>query len=85
MEWVLYFLTGLELLVKLAETEAMASVGSAVYTKPLPSCAYLQFRSSAYWECYARHVTISAYHIGGTCRMGSRSDSSTVVDYTLRC
>lgn len=76
--------TGLELLARLAESKAMARVGSVVYSKPLPPCSHLEFRSFVYWECYVRYLTVSAYHPVGTCRMGSVTDPSSVVDHTLR-
>ncbi|XP_046660187.1 glucose dehydrogenase [FAD, quinone]-like [Homalodisca vitripennis] len=75
---------GLELLVKLTETKAMAAIGGRVYTKPLPPCAHHEFASYSYWECYVRHLTLTTYHPVGTCKMGLNSDPTTVVDHTLR-
>lgn len=70
--------------MKLANTTAMKRIGSKVYKQPLPGCENHEFDSKSYWECYVRHVTITAYHPVGTCKMGSSDDKTTVVDHYLR-
>ncbi|ELT95203.1 hypothetical protein CAPTEDRAFT_89808 [Capitella teleta] len=66
---------------------AMASLrgfGSKPVIRQHPSCSDFPFNSDAYWECYIRHNARPASNFGGTCRMGSPSTNSTVVDTSLR-
>ncbi|XP_054282802.1 glucose dehydrogenase [FAD, quinone]-like [Macrosteles quadrilineatus] len=75
---------GLQLLVRLTETEAMRKIGGMVWSTPLPPCAHLPLFTPPYWECYIRHITVTAYHFVGTCRMGSENDATAVVDHMLQ-
>lgn len=75
---------GVQLLIQLANTTAMKHIRSSVYQQPLPGCENYEFGSKRYWECYVRHLTITAYHPVGTCKMGSSEDRTTVVDHYLR-
>lgn len=42
------------------------------------------YPSDEYWECYARHFTLTLYHPTGTAKMGPDNDSKAVVDPYLR-
>lgn len=48
-------------------------------------CAHLRNEESdAYWQCYARHMTLTLYHPVGTAKMGTQIDAEAVVDAQLR-
>ena len=44
----------------------------------MPLCLDHEPSSDAYWECYVRHLALTAYHPVGTCAMGA------VLDHRLR-
>ncbi|ODN01925.1 Glucose dehydrogenase [FAD, quinone] [Orchesella cincta] len=50
----------------------------------LKGCEKLRFKSDEYWECFARHLTITVFHPSGTCAMGKLTNPETVVDSSLR-
>ncbi|XP_063240453.1 glucose dehydrogenase [FAD, quinone]-like isoform X1 [Bacillus rossius redtenbacheri] len=76
-------LRGVRLVQRLAGTAALRALGAALVPAPLPGCTAAPPDSDDYWRCYARHVTLSAYHPAGTCRMGPASDPSAVVGFHL--
>ena len=43
-----------------------------------------QFDTEECWNWYIENMAYSSFHYGGTCKMGSVEDSSTVVDPELR-
>ena len=43
-----------------------------------------RFGTRKYWRCHIRHLPLTIYHQCGTCRMGPRRDSRSVVDPRLR-
>ena len=47
-------------------------------------CSELWFNTDAYWKCMVRHFGIQGGHLSSTCRMGSISDPTAVVDPYLR-
>ena len=50
----------------------------------LPHCAKLGNWTTAYFECYLRHVTLPGNAPVGTCKMGAIGDPTAVVDPQLR-
>ena len=78
------FIAGLRMWEKFMETKTMKKIGATVDHSKLSVCSKYEFRSDAYWECYARHVAITVYHHCGTCKMGTESDPTSVVDTELR-
>ncbi|CAG2057554.1 unnamed protein product, partial [Timema podura] len=75
---------GILLIKKLINTPAMQSLGASLNPNIMPGCEQFLFDSEDYWKCYIRHLTLTAYHPVGTCKMGPKSDPSSVVDFDLR-
>ncbi|KAL5020209.1 hypothetical protein ScPMuIL_003101 [Solemya velum] len=77
---------GLHLLNRFVKTKAMKAIGArmAHSKKPLSFCAQHIYATDAYWECYARHLSLTSYHPSCTCRMGAATDKNTVLDPKLR-
>ncbi|XP_016985448.1 glucose dehydrogenase [FAD, quinone] [Drosophila rhopaloa] len=75
---------GIKQAVRLLDKPAFKAIGAKLLEKRIPNCAKYKWRSSAYWECYARHFTFTIYHYSGTAKMGPRADPSAVVDARLR-
>ncbi|XP_060076760.1 glucose dehydrogenase [FAD, quinone]-like [Ylistrum balloti] len=79
-------IAGIRFVEKLVGTKTMKSIGMDV-NNPSPLyklCSQYDFRTDKFWECYARHFTLTVYHPTSTCRMGSKDDPSAVVDPQLR-
>lgn len=74
---------GIALLKKLISTSAMQKIGAKLYTRKFPGCENFNFDSKPYWECYIRHFSLTSYHPCCTCRMGSNSERSSVVNYNF--
>lgn len=73
---------GIKMAVNLVENStAFQSVGARFTDEKFPGCEHLTMRTDEYWECFARHYSITLHHIVGSCSMG-RNDS--VVDSRLR-
>lgn len=62
----------------------MKPYGVRVHKKKLPGCEDFEFGSDEYWGCTVRQITAQYHHPSGTCKMGLRSDPTTVVDSRLR-
>lgn len=77
---------GIKIALFLAEnTTAFGELLGARFTdEVLPGCENIEFRSDAYWECYARRYTVSLHHACCTASMGSASSPHAVVDTQLR-
>lgn len=70
---------GLKFISELIETPSFQALGAKLNPKPFPGCEHLAFASDEYWQCYAQHLTLTAYHPVGTCRIG-RNVNESVVD-----
>ena len=79
-------MTALKLGVALVEkTKSMQVVDAKLLGIPVPGCENHKYKSDAYWECYARTMTFTAYKYCGTAPVGrDRSDPEAVVDSELR-
>ncbi|CAL8147769.1 unnamed protein product [Orchesella dallaii] len=79
-------LKGIRKAVQLVEeTKSFAKIGARLQENNVfPGCEKFPFKSDEYWECFARHLTISVFHPSGTCSMGNKRDPETVVDSSLK-
>jgi len=68
----------------ISETKAMKAYDSQFLNDTVPGCEHYKFDTRDYWECHLRILTTTIYHYCGTCKMGSRSDPTAVVDPTLK-
>lgn len=75
---------GIKILLNVTQQPAMKKIGTTLYTNPLPKCAPYGFGSDNYWDCMARHFTLTIYHHAGTCKMGPATDKGAVVNPRLQ-
>lgn len=75
---------GIRTVHKLEATEAFKKMGAKLIRSTVPECEPLDYGTDEYFECTARHITITFYHYSGTCKMGGRDDPTAVVDPRLR-
>ena len=75
---------GIRLAESVVNTEPFAILGAKMTTNRHPNCLDHEFDSDRYWVCVIRHMAATEFHPVGTCKMGSRNDSTTVVDPDLK-
>lgn len=63
---------------------SMSKVGAILAPISFPTCKHKSFRTLAYWECLARHFTLSFHHYVGTASMGAYGSPHAVVDPELK-
>lgn len=79
--------SGLQFAVDVVEnTTAFADIDGHLAPIQFPACVDVPFKSTAYYECLARHVTVTAYKYSGTAPIGrdDGTDVDAVVDTRLR-
>lgn len=76
--------TAIQNQIALLDTKAFQSVGAKLEYPYLSECDPLPRTSRAYWKCYTKYFSSTAYHQVGTCKMGPKSDRGAVVDARLR-
>lgn len=75
---------GIKFALSLEQTAAFQRTNSVALKSSVPQCLALTYGTQAFWECHARHVTLTLYHYSGTCKMGRDEDEMAVVDSSLR-
>ncbi|CAG9816174.1 unnamed protein product, partial [Phaedon cochleariae] len=71
---------GVQIMLKLAGTEAMQKIGTTLQGGPLTACSQYESMSREYWYCSIRQMTMNIYHPVSTCPMGPYPDKGHVVD-----
>ena len=59
-------------------------MGAKAYLPVYSDCQHLSPRSDDAIQCLIRHVSVSMYHVVGSCKMGASDDVTAVVDTQLR-
>lgn len=57
--------------IRLVEKLVREMPGATLNNHLMPGCEHLQFGTDGYWECYLRHLTLTAYHPCCTAAIGS--------------
>lgn len=70
--------------MKLRDTRAFKETGFELEWIEIDACKKYTKESDEFLRCMAEEVTFSLYHPVGTCKMGPRSDKTSVVDPELR-
>jgi len=80
------FTTAVKLAIHLSSSQPFQRLGAKLHLPQLEECQHLEVdpESLSYLECIIRTAAITGYHLGGTCKMGSPYDGTTVVDPMLR-
>lgn len=77
--------SGLHVLLKIANSNAMKSLGLQVANAAaVPECSDFEFLSDDYFRCAVHINTRTENHQTGSCKMGPSSDPLAVVDPQLR-
>uniref|UniRef100_A0A0U9HSG9 Putative GMC oxidoreductase n=1 Tax=Chrysomela populi TaxID=154003 RepID=A0A0U9HSG9_CHRPP len=77
-------LEGLQLVMKIIDTEAFKKVNAQFSMKSPPACSHLEFRTEEFWRCAIKYITSHNNHPVSTCRMGPSPESGDVVDAQMR-
>ena len=75
---------GVEIALKLFDTESFKKYDFRLIDKPLPGCEVFEFGKRDYWKCMIMKYTSTIYHPVGTCKMGPKSDPEAVLDERLK-
>ncbi|XP_063423819.1 glucose dehydrogenase [FAD, quinone]-like isoform X2 [Mytilus trossulus] len=78
-------ISGIRLVRSFEKTKAWKSLDARFIRMGTTNhCDKLPFNTDAHWDCIIRHFADSGWHQTSTCRMGAKSDPTTVVDPYLR-
>lgn len=77
-------LEAIKFLKKLLNSPPLRKIDAKLFDKPIPMCKSHPFDSDDYWRCAIRVFSLPVHHQVGTCKMGSRSDKTAVVDSKLK-
>lgn len=70
--------------ISYVNTTSFRNNGGAFLRFPLDECDKFDYLSDDYLECYINYFATTEYHPVGTCKMGPKSDPSSVVDPELK-
>lgn len=75
---------GIELALKLIDTDAFRKLNATFDADPLPACSKYEFLSKEYWYCAIRQLTYDLFHPVGSCPMGPSPRNGAVVNHELK-
>lgn len=75
---------GVRIVQQMLKTDTMKKINATLLDTPLPGCIQHKFDTDEYWKCTARQISLTIYHLSGTCKMGPKEDPTAVVDQRLR-
>lgn len=76
---------GCQLVTKIIRSKAVQEgLNAQPFPNTLPGCEQYELDSKDFFRCVIQTITMSSYHSSGTCKMGSLSDLTAVVDPELR-
>ncbi|XP_069696324.1 neither inactivation nor afterpotential protein G isoform X2 [Periplaneta americana] len=75
-----------QMVIRVSSSKPFQRLGAKLHLPVLDECQHLEVdpNNLPYLECLIRTAAITGYHVGGTCKMGSPHDETTVVDSLLR-
>ncbi|KAG5897963.1 hypothetical protein JTB14_013537 [Gonioctena quinquepunctata] len=71
---------GIQLALKLVETEAFRKINAKFQARPLPACKEFRPFSRDYWFCSLKYLSFDIFHPMGTCSMGPDPAKGAVVN-----
>ena len=77
-------LVGVEIALKLFDTESFKKNDFILIKKPLHPCRQFKFGERDYWKCVMIEYTSTIFHLIGSCKMGPKSDPHAVVNERLK-
>lgn len=77
-------LHGIKAAIRLTQSPAMRRLGARLHDIPLPQCKHYHFGSDNYWRCSIRTLSYTLHHQVATCKMGPKSDPTTIVNPQLQ-
>lgn len=77
-------LEGIREALRIVGQQPFEQLGIKVYNATIPGCETESFDSDDYWRCYIRHLSATLHHQIGTCKMGPKTDKTSVVDSDAR-
>lgn len=83
-EDIMTMVDGMRIAIQVGHSPAFAKFGSHLIQSIFPGCEIYPYLSDQYLACMARTHTCTIYHPVGTCKMGSKTDPTAVVDPQLK-
>ncbi|KAJ8872726.1 hypothetical protein PR048_026340 [Dryococelus australis] len=77
-------LRGIDYSLKILQMPALQNLKFQLDADAIPGCGHLVVGTEKFWRCIIRVSSTTLFHPVSTCKMGPRSDPSSVVDSRLR-
>ncbi|CAH0548923.1 unnamed protein product [Brassicogethes aeneus] len=77
-------LEGIRFSEKILQTDSFKKLNPQLIDLKIPNCKAHKFQSDEHYKCALRNLGTTLYHPVGTCKMGPKSDPTSVVDPRLK-